>query len=40
MTFEDWTALVAAHDEKHLAKLERAFRGTRCPRTAGRGASP
>jgi DinB family protein len=27
MTFEDWTALVAAHDDKHLAQLERALRG-------------
>ncbi len=27
MTFEDWTALIAAHDDKHLAQLERALRG-------------
>lgn len=27
MDFEDWTALMAAHDDKHLAQLQRALRG-------------
>jgi hypothetical protein len=27
MTFEDWTALIAVHDDRHLAQLERALRG-------------
>jgi hypothetical protein len=27
MTFEDWIALVAAHDDKHLAQLLRALDG-------------
>jgi len=28
MTFDDWTALMAAHDDKHLAQLLRALDGT------------
>lgn len=27
MTFSDWVALIAAHDDKHLAQLRRALRG-------------
>jgi hypothetical protein len=27
MTFADWVALIAAHDDKHVAQLKRAFEG-------------
>jgi hypothetical protein len=27
MTFEDWVALIAAHDDKHLDQLRRAVDG-------------
>jgi len=27
MTFADWVALIAAHDDKHLDQLKRAVRG-------------
>ena len=27
MTFADWVALIAAHDDKHLAQLRRALQG-------------
>ncbi len=27
MTFADWVALIAAHDDKHLAQLQRALEG-------------
>jgi hypothetical protein len=27
MTFADWVALIAAHDDKHLAQLRRALEG-------------
>jgi hypothetical protein len=27
MTFADWFALIAAHDDKHVAQLKRAFEG-------------
>jgi len=27
MTFEDWVALIAAHDDKHLGQLQRALDG-------------
>jgi len=27
MTFEDWVALMAAHDDKHLGQLQRALEG-------------
>jgi hypothetical protein len=27
MTFHDWRALIAAHDDRHLAQLQRALEG-------------
>lgn len=27
MTFDDWVALIAAHDDNHVAQLQRALRG-------------
>jgi hypothetical protein len=27
MTFSDWVALMAAHDDKHIRQLERALEG-------------
>jgi hypothetical protein len=27
MTFADWVALIAAHDDKHLAQFRRALEG-------------